>query len=564
MRILSIFFVSLVLIFLNFVVIAQVKASMFVISGTITDIGILFDESNSPIVINEFVYNPSSGNEWIELFNKTGGDINLENWQLVDGNGISDDLTLTGTIPANGILVFEKSGGDGWLNNSGSESITLKDNNDQIKDTVSYKNSSFVNGQNIGNVAEDQSICRASDGGANWQSCTNPTKGWFNGAGSEGQAPLLSTIDSTLHTVGIESNIGELINPSSTPAAEGTGALFFEKIGQGKIILEKTLNLSDQATVAVLQSLSTDIEISASHIKFDSETADAMSATSAKVYMYGLNYASTPDIIIKNDTGDVLGTNDPTAVENISYDSDTGILVFNAKHFTQFDLADHSDVTAVADDKTALTGDSIKGGNSDLSNISDVLTNPLPSLGSNGSSISWVSNNVSVVSNDGQIINRPAFGAGNVTVTLTATITKGAASDTKIFTLTVLEATNSAKTTQATSSSDGGGDGLSDGLGCASHDCSVHTETSLQSQISNPTTNLVQRVLGTSTSSGEINTSLDPSPSVLGTELTPTPTITPTNESKTTESKPSNYWWLLIFGVGGLFVVYWFLKRKSY
>lgn len=311
--------------------------TVFVVVGTVSSgVATPFDESTTNVVINEFLYDPSVGNEWIELFNKTNSDINLENWQLVDGNSVADDLTLTGTLPANGILVFEKSGGDGWLNNTGLESITLKDDSEQTIDVVSYKNSSFVNGQDIGSISADQTVCRTSDGGATWQVCSSPTKGWFNDAGEPDKAPLLSTIGDLLELAGITTNIRELDNPSATP--EGDSGLYFEKTDEGKIQFRASLNLSNQATVAVLQSLGEKMEMSNGHIKFDSQTADDMAATGAKIYMYGLSFTETPDIFIKNDAGELLGTNDPEAIGDIVYDPDIGELSFTALHFTQFDL----------------------------------------------------------------------------------------------------------------------------------------------------------------------------------------------------------------------------------
>ncbi|MFZ2658234.1 MAG: FG-GAP-like repeat-containing protein [Victivallales bacterium] len=101
-------------------------------------------------------------------------------------------------------------------------------------------------------------------------------------------------------------------------------------------------------------------------------------------------------------------------------------------------FAPNPDIAAVAADKAALTDDSIRGGNPDLADITVSLTTPLPSVGANGSAITWASNKTDVVSNDGQTIHRPSFTSGDATVTLTATITKGVVSDTKAFALTVL------------------------------------------------------------------------------------------------------------------------------
>jgi len=124
-------------------------------------------------------------------------------------------------------------------------------------------------------------------------------------------------------------------------------------------------------------------------------------------------------------------------------------VVTDTKVFTLTVLAEtiNPDIAFVAADKGALVDNSIKGANIDLSNITVAMTNPLPSLGTNGSAITWVSNTPAIVSNDGQTINRPAFASGNAAVTLTATLTKGVVTDTKVFILTVLKLLASADAT---------------------------------------------------------------------------------------------------------------------
>jgi len=82
----------------------------------------------------------------------------------------------------------------------------------------------------------------------------------------------------------------------------------------------------------------------------------------------------------------------------------------------------------------------IVGANPDLANITLHLTDPLPPSGSvNASTITWTSDKPGVVSNNGQTINRPPFSSGDTAVTLTATLVKDAASDTKDFSLTVIK-----------------------------------------------------------------------------------------------------------------------------
>ncbi len=100
--------------------------------------------------------------------------------------------------------------------------------------------------------------------------------------------------------------------------------------------------------------------------------------------------------------------------------------------------AANPDIALLAVDKDALTDDVIKGANIDLSNITEALA-LLPTAGFvNSSTIVWSSSHAAIVSDDGQTVVRPAFGAGNAVVTLSATISKGALSDTKTFVLTVL------------------------------------------------------------------------------------------------------------------------------
>ncbi|MBS4219236.1 family 43 glycosylhydrolase [Bacillus sp. FJAT-49711] len=73
-----------------------------------------------------------------------------------------------------------------------------------------------------------------------------------------------------------------------------------------------------------------------------------------------------------------------------------------------------------------------------LGDTSAVIANlELPTEGARGTQISWESSNPEVVSAQG-VVNRPVAGAGNATVTLTATITKGDATAVKTFTIIVL------------------------------------------------------------------------------------------------------------------------------
>ncbi|QMV42323.1 immunoglobulin-like domain-containing protein [Cohnella cholangitidis] len=103
-------------------------------------------------------------------------------------------------------------------------------------------------------------------------------------------------------------------------------------------------------------------------------------------------------------------------------------------------LAAEAAITEQMEDaKTDLDDADLLNGNSALNNITANLT--LPTSGSNGTTISWTSNN-GVIAVDGTVI-RPVNGSGDYDVELTATISKGTVkakvSVTKIFNVTVKE-----------------------------------------------------------------------------------------------------------------------------
>ncbi|MFC5407666.1 immunoglobulin-like domain-containing protein [Cohnella soli] len=86
-----------------------------------------------------------------------------------------------------------------------------------------------------------------------------------------------------------------------------------------------------------------------------------------------------------------------------------------------------ADIAAAKADKIAI----------DLGPVSEVTKNiKLPSKGANGSKIQWISSNPNVIENNGHV-RRPAKGSEDVTLTLTAMVTKGDATVTQSFSVTV-------------------------------------------------------------------------------------------------------------------------------
>lgn len=261
--------------------------------------------------------------------------------------------------------------------------------------------------------------------------------------------PLTTTFgDISKNLTEAPNNIANNLDSVTSENIKSFSDLYFEKFIDekriGKITFNSALDLSSQDTQDFLKNLGTYMEVGPGSIKFDARTATHFKNAKIEIKMYGLNalgYTDVPPIIVRDDLGNILFQSNieyPILSDQVYNNNDDGTFTFNTNHFTQFDLPDSADVAIVIADKNALTNDSVKGENFDLSNISIALAT-LPLSGPNGSSISWESDNASIISTDGQTVNQPAFGDKNADVILTATITKGLATETKVFALTVLE-----------------------------------------------------------------------------------------------------------------------------
>lgn len=116
------------------------------------------------IVINEFMPHPSSGDDWIELYNATSQSIAIDNWKIFDST--SAVVTLTGSIDANGFKVIDVSN---RLNNGG-DTVTVKDQNDATIDEYIY----------VSDPGTNYSYGRTIDGTGAWVTFNASTKGSTN------------------------------------------------------------------------------------------------------------------------------------------------------------------------------------------------------------------------------------------------------------------------------------------------------------------------------------------------------------------------------------------------
>jgi len=137
------------------------------------------------VVINEFVSDPDSGSEWIELWNDSSAEVNLSGWNWTDlaspggeTEHESSPRSLNGAISAGGFFVLEMNS---VLNNTG-DSIGLY-NGTSLIDRVTFGK---VNG-----YSKDLDLPAKGKSGAlisgAWQTNQEPTKGTANpSAGSSG------------------------------------------------------------------------------------------------------------------------------------------------------------------------------------------------------------------------------------------------------------------------------------------------------------------------------------------------------------------------------------------
>lgn len=91
------------------------------------------------IKINEFVSDPESGNEWVELFNPSTSSLDLAGGWICDSRGITSTYmckSATGTISAGGWLYVDLLTAS-YLNNTG-DYVILKNSSGEIIDRIDY------------------------------------------------------------------------------------------------------------------------------------------------------------------------------------------------------------------------------------------------------------------------------------------------------------------------------------------------------------------------------------------------------------------------------------------
>ncbi|HEY5600716.1 MAG TPA: lamin tail domain-containing protein [Patescibacteria group bacterium] len=126
--------------------------------------------ASSSVVINEFQVEPDGSEQWVELYNLSGSEIDLSNWIIDDGASPSTKFTIPDgeKIGASSFKVYKS--GQFSFNVASPDTVKLIDNSNNLIDSKDYSKSP---GENV-------SYSRNPDGGGIWQTAT-PTPGGTNG-----------------------------------------------------------------------------------------------------------------------------------------------------------------------------------------------------------------------------------------------------------------------------------------------------------------------------------------------------------------------------------------------
>ena len=130
--------------------------------------------SSDSVVINEILPAPQTiyTDEWIELYNPSGDDVDLTGYILDDittGGTAPYTIPATTIIPAGGFLIFYLADTGVAQNNAGDTVNLIKPDGVTIQDSYTYTSTSY-----------DVSYGRETDGALIWKTFTSPTPGASN------------------------------------------------------------------------------------------------------------------------------------------------------------------------------------------------------------------------------------------------------------------------------------------------------------------------------------------------------------------------------------------------
>ncbi len=190
------------------------------------------------VIISEVAWGgtaASSSDEWIELYNATGADINLSGWTLAASDG-NPNIPLSGTIFAGGYYLIE-CGDDNTISDiaadqvqssscsfsNGGEVLTLKDSASNIIDTANNDGTlTWESGSGSPTYVSMERIGVIADGAGAWASNNGTTK---NGKAADGIADINGT-PGQLNSTALTADLAVSVTVSPVSPAAGSVAVF--------------------------------------------------------------------------------------------------------------------------------------------------------------------------------------------------------------------------------------------------------------------------------------------------------------------------------------------------
>lgn len=203
-------------------------------------------EAASGVLINEITPAPSSGNDWVELYNSSEVDVDISSWVL-DDEGTATDMLI---IPQNTIISkksFKLFFVSNRLNKDG-DTVYLKNQQSEV-DKYQYTTSET-----------DISYARYPDGESTWSTCTlTPEVSNTNCQTIQSPSPEAVLQSPSTETSTNQSSSG-LAKPKSSPSpspvksANPSNSPKAQVQGQKQQLSPQTLGLSETSPSPVAQS----------------------------------------------------------------------------------------------------------------------------------------------------------------------------------------------------------------------------------------------------------------------------------------------------------------------
>ncbi|RMD82349.1 MAG: lamin tail domain-containing protein, partial [Chloroflexi bacterium] len=164
------------------------------------------------VLINEVMHYPSTGAEWVELYNPGALPIDLSGWRIDDATiGGLHTIIAEGTIiPPGDLLVIELS--NPILNNNDPDQVQLSDRFGNVIDQSP-----------LAIVSRDQTIARQPDGSPYWQIGPSSRSVWNGGVAPTMMVPSATsetvTATVTMTATGTSTPTATIATDTSTPIA---------------------------------------------------------------------------------------------------------------------------------------------------------------------------------------------------------------------------------------------------------------------------------------------------------------------------------------------------------